>query len=259
MSEHHILVTREAGIMEIRFNRPEKKNAITNAMYGAVADALESAAEDKAIRCVLFSAAGDFFTAGNDLMDFAAVNAGAEAGAMPRQVGRFLERMIMFEKPVVAAVQGNAVGVGVTMLLQCDLVYIADAATLSTPFVALGLVPENASSITMPARMGHVRAFQMLGLGELLNGRDAAACGLANAALPAGEVLDKARAAATALTKKPAEALRLAKGLMRNREALMTRMREEGEIFGQRLKSAEAAEAFAAFMQRRPPNFEKLG
>ncbi|GAM98785.1 enoyl-CoA hydratase [alpha proteobacterium U9-1i] len=259
MSEEHILVTRDAGVMEIRFNRPAKKNAITNAMYGAIADALEAAAAEKSVRAVLFTAEGDFFTAGNDLMDFAAVNAGSGEGALPRQVGRFLERMIMFEKPVVVAVHGNAVGVGVTMLLQSDLVYIGENATLSTPFVSLGLVPENASSITMPARMGHVRAFQMLGLGEVLDGRGAVAAGIANAAFPASEVADKARAAALALTKKPAEALRLAKGLMRDRETLKARMEEEGRIFGERLKSAEAAEAFAAFMERRPPNFEKLG
>lgn len=256
----HILVTREAGVMEIRFNRPEKKNAITNAMYGAMADALESASEDRGVRAVLFTAAGDFFTAGNDLADFASINAGGGAtDNLPRQTGRFLENMIMFEKPVVAAVHGNAVGVGVTMLLQCDLVYIGENATLSTPFVSLGLVPENASSLTMPARMGHVRAFQMLGLGELFNGRDAVASGIANAALPAGEVEAKARAVAVALTKKPAEALRLSKSLMRDRDALKARMHEEGRIFAERLKSAEAAEAFAAFAQRRPPNFEKLG
>ncbi len=255
MSED-ILITRDEAVVEIRFNRPDKKNAITNSMYGAMADALESAAADKSVRAILFTASGDFFTAGNDLSDFAAQNTGAFTG--PRHVGRFLQRVIEAEKPVVAAVQGSAVGVGVTMLLQCDLVYIAETAKLTTPFVNLGLVPENASSLTMPARMGHARAFAMLGLGEPITGKDAAACGIANAALPAAEVEPRARAAAQTLAKKPAEALRLTKQLMRNPAALIERMEHEGAIFAQRLKSAEAAEAFAAFAQRRAPDFSKL-
>lgn len=256
MSDEHILVTRDGAVLEIRFNRPAKKNAITNAMYGAMADALEAAAADKAVRAILFTAAGDFFTAGNDLMDFAAQNTGSFEG--PRHVERFLQRMIEAEKPVVAAVQGNAVGVGATMLLQCDLVFVAEAAKLTTPFVDLGLVPENASSLTIPARIGHVRAFALLGLCEPLSGADAAAYGIANAALPVAEVEPRARAAAQALTKKPAESLRLTKALMRNRPALVERMKEEGALFAQRLKSPEAAEAFSAFLERRQPDFTKL-
>lgn len=248
MSEH-ILAAREAGVLELRFNRPEKKNAITNAMYGALADAVEAAAGDASVRAILFTAAGDFFTAGNDLIDFAAIATG-QAGDAPRHVGRFLEACIRAEKPLVAAVQGHAVGIGVTMLLQCDLVYIAENAKLTTPFVDLGLVPENASSITMPARMGHARAFAMLGLGEPLFGRDAVAVGLANAALPAAEVEPRARAAAQALAKKPAEALRLTKRLMRNPDALLAHVLEEGALFAERLQSDEARAAFAAFLQR---------
>lgn len=257
MSDEHIKVSRDGAVLEIRFNRPAKKNAITNAMYGAMADALESAAADKSVRAILYTAEGDFFTAGNDLMDFAAQNTGSFDG--PRHVERFLRRMIEAEKPVVAAVQGNAVGVGTTMLLQCDLVYIAESAKLTTPFTDLGLVPENASSLTIPARIGHVRAFALLGLCDPLSGKDAATFGIANAALPAGEVQTRARAAAQALTKKPAESLRLTKNLMRNRPALTERMNEEGKLFGERLKSAEAAEAFAAFAERRAPDFAKLG
>lgn len=250
MSENHILVTRDSGVLEIRFNRPEKKNAITNAMYGAMADAIEVGGKEQDVRVFLFTAAGDFFTAGNDIGDFAAQSGGA-AGTGPRHVGRFLENCIRAEKPLVAAVQGHAVGVGVTMLFQCDLVYVAEHAKLTTPFIDLGLVPENASSETMPTRMGHSRAFAMLGLGEPLIGRDAVAAGLANAALPAGEVDARARIAAQALAKKPAESLRLTKALMRDPEALLTRMREEGELFAQRLQSDEARQAFAVFLSRR--------
>ncbi len=250
MSDDHIIATRGAGVLELRFNRPEKKNAITNAMYGALADAIETADGDGEVRAILFTAAGDFFTAGNDIVDFAAIATGA-ANDAPRHVGRFLEACIRAEKPLVAAVQGHAVGVGVTMLLQCDLVYVAETARLTTPFIDLGLVPENASSLTMPARMGHARAFAMLGLGEPLLGRDAVAAGLANAALPAHEVEHRARAAAFALAKKPAQSLRLTKRLMRDPATLLQRMREEGALFAERLQSDEARAAFAAFLQRR--------
>lgn len=256
MSDDYILVRRDGAVLDIRFNRPSKKNAITNAMYGAMADALDNAAADKSVRAILFTSEGDLFTAGNDLMDFAAQNTGDFKG--PRHVERFLSAVIDAEKPVVAAVQGDAVGVGVTMLLQCDLVYIAEGARLITPFVNLGLVPENASSLTLPARIGHARAFQMLGLCEPMLGREAAACGIANAALPSVEVEPKARAAAHALAQKAPEALRLTKSLMRDRAGLTKQMKTEGAIFAERLKSAEAAEAFAAFMQKRPADFSKL-
>lgn len=250
MSDGHILVSREAGVLELRFNRPEKKNAITYAMYGALADAIFAAAADGDVRAILFTAAGDFFTAGNDILDFAATANGA-LDAAPHHAGRFLEACITTEKPLVAAVQGNAVGVGVTMLFHCDLVYVADIAKLTTPFVDLGLVPENASSLTMPARLGHARAFAMLGLCEPMSGRDAVAAGLANAALPAGEVEARARTAALALAKKPAEALRLTKKLMRDPATLVARVHAEGALFAERLQSDEARAAFAAFLQRR--------
>lgn len=250
MSTEQIIVSREGGVLEIRFNRPEKKNAITNAMYGAMADALASGADDDGVRAFLFTAAGDFFTAGNDIGDFAAAASGARQEG-PRHVGRFLENLISAEKPVVAAVQGHAVGVGATMLFHCDMVFIAEEARLTTPFVDLGLVPENASSLTFVDRLGHARAFAMLGLCEPLTGREATTCGLANAALPADAVAASARAAAAALAKKPPEALRITKRLMRDRETLLARMRQEGELFAQRLKSPEAAAAFGAFLQKR--------
>jgi enoyl-CoA hydratase/carnithine racemase len=249
MSEDHVIVSRDGAVLEIRFNRPEKKNAITNAMYGVIADAVAEAQRNDDIRVVLFSSTGDFFSAGNDIKDFAAQSMGAFDG--PRHVGRFLEEVIKAEKPIVAAVQGHAVGVGTTMLFQCDLVYIAEDARLTVPFIDLGVVPENASSMTMVDRLGHTRAFALFGLGEPLSGKDAAAWGLANAALPVAEVEPRARAAAQMLAAKPPQSMRLTKKLMRDREALMARMQEEGEIFAERLKSPEAAAAFAAFLQKR--------
>jgi enoyl-CoA hydratase/carnithine racemase len=249
VSDDPILIARDGAVLEIRFNRPAKKNAITNAMYAVMADAIAEAHSDDAIRAILFTANGDFFTAGNDIKDFAAQAAGAFEG--PRHVGRFLEGMARAEKPIVASVQGHAVGVGTTMLFHCDLVYVAADARLSVPFVDLGVVPENASSLTMVERLGHTRAFALFGLGEPLLGQDAAAWGLANAALPAAEVEPRARAAAQTLAAKPPESLRLTKKLMRDHEALIARMREEGAIFQERLRSPEAAAAFAAFLQKR--------
>ena len=249
MSQDQIIVSRDGAVLEIRFNRPEKKNAITNAMYGVMADAVASAQNDDAIRAVLFTANGDFFSAGNDIKDFAAQAAGAVDG--PRHVVRFLEEAIKAEKPVVAAVQGHAVGVGATMLFQCDLVYIAEHARLTVPFIDLGVVPENASSLTIVDRLGHTRAFALFGLGEPLTGKDAAAWGLANAALPVADVESRARAAAQTLAAKPPESMRLTKQLMRDREKLLARMQEEGAIFAERLRSPEAAAAFAAFLQKR--------
>jgi enoyl-CoA hydratase/carnithine racemase len=249
MNEQHILVSRDGAVLEIRFNRPDKKNAITNAMYGVIADAVSAAQTDDSVRAILFTSNGDFFSAGNDIKDFAAQSSGAFDG--PRHVGRFLEEVIKAEKPIVAAVQGHAVGVGTTMLFQCDLIYVADHARLTVPFIDLGVVPENASSLTIVDRLGHTRAFALFGLGEPLSGKDAAAWGLANAALPAAEVEPRARAAAQMLASKPPESMRLTKRLMRDREALMARMQEEGAIFAERLKSPEAAAAFAAFLQKR--------
>ncbi|HVV33882.1 MAG TPA: enoyl-CoA hydratase-related protein [Vitreimonas sp.] len=249
MSEH-ILIERTGAVLEIRFNRPDKKNAITNAMYGAMADALEAAAKDNDVRVILFTGAGDYFTAGNDLQDFAAQGAGTFSG--PRHVNRFLPAVITAEKPIVAAVRGHAVGVGTTMLLHCDLVYIANDARLTAPFVNLALLPENASSLTIPARIGHAKAFALLGLCEPMLGAEAAASGIANAALPAGEVEPRARAAATELATKPPQALKIAKRLLRsNTDALLARMREEGELFGEQLKSPEAAAAFKAFFAKK--------
>lgn len=253
----HIQVSVEDRVMRITLARADKKNAITNAMYVAMAEALARAESDPEIRVVLFEAQGDAFTAGNDIADFAAVAAGtASRGDMKAHV--FLEALARAQKPYVAAVQGFAVGVGVTMLMHCDLVFIAEGATLTTPFVNLALVPEAASSWLIPARIGHARAFAMFALGEPVDGRTAASIGLANLALPAAEVRGKALAAAKALAARPMGALQATKRLMRDAAAIAAVMAREGEIFGARLQTAEAAEAFRAFAERRPPDFSKI-
>jgi enoyl-CoA hydratase/carnithine racemase len=253
----HLLTSVEDGVLRLTLNRPDKKNALTNAMYGELAAALERAESEPQIRAVLFEAEGDAFTAGNDLGDFAAVAAGTLAREDMKS-SNFLSALARAQKPYVAAVQGLAVGVGTTMLMHCDLVYIAEDAKLTTPFVNLALVPEAASSWLLPARIGYARAFAMFALGEPVDGKTAAAIGIANQALPKHEVRAKALAAAKALATRPAGALAATKRLMRDAQAIQTRMTQEGEIFGARLKSAEAAEALRAFAERRTPDFSKI-
>lgn len=254
MSEH-LKLNQEDGVLEITFARPDKKNALSNAMYVAAGEALEGAQTNRAIRVVLFSSEGGAFTAGNDIGEFANI-ANGQAGEL--QAHRFIEALGRAEKPIVAAVPGLAVGVGTTMLLHCDLVYVAEMAKLSTPFVNLGLVPEAASSMLLPARIGHVRAFAMFALGESISGAEAVALGLANKVLPQGEVLTAARAAAKALAQKPPGAVVSTKRLMRDVAALLARINEESRVFGERLMSDEAREALRAFAERRPPDFSKF-
>ena len=251
----HIKLKEEDGVLEITFARPDKKNALSNDMYRKAREALESAQSNKAVRVILFSAEGDAFTAGNDLGDFANVASG-KAGEP--QASPFIRALGQAEKPIVAAVPGLAVGVGTTMLLHCDLVYVADTAKLTAPFVNLGLVPEAASSLLLPARIGYARAFAMFALGESISGTEAASLGLANKALPHGDVLSAARAAAKTLAKKPPASLVSTKKLMRNAAALLSRMTEESAVFGERLRSDEAREAFSAFAERRAPDFSKF-
>jgi enoyl-CoA hydratase/carnithine racemase len=253
----HVRTSIEDGVLRITLARPDKKNALTNAMYAAIGDALVSAENDPAIRVVLFEAEGDAFTAGNDIGDFAAVAAGTlKREDMKAHV--FLSALANAQKPYVAAVQGLAVGVGVTWLLHCDLVFVAEDAKLSTPFVNLALVPEAASSMLMPARIGHTRAYAMFALGEPVEGKVAANIGLATAAFPASEVRAKALAAAKTLATKPTGSLQATKKLMRDSATIAAVMAREGEIFGARLRSAEAAEAFRAFAERRQPDFRKI-
>src|ERR1700730_19062720 len=207
----HIEVKQDGAVLEIVFARPDKKNALSNAMYRAATAALTAAQKNPAIRVALFAAEGDAFTAGNDLADFAR----AAAGKADLAAHGFIEALGRADKPIVAAVPGLAVGVGTTMLLHCDLVFMAEGAKLSTPFVNLALVPEAASSLLLPARIGHARAFAMFALGESLSGREAFALGLANKVLPRDDVLPAARAAARKLAAQPLGAIVATKKMMR--------------------------------------------
>src|SRR6202521_5441837 len=214
----HVRTEVTAGIMTLTLARADKKNALSNVMYSAMSDGLERAEKDRSVRVVLFQGDGDSFTAGNDIGDFSAQANGKDTSES--QAHRFISTISKATLPVVAAVQGNAVGIGTTMLLHCDLVFLADTARLMTPFVNLALVPEAASSWLLPARIGHIRAYQMFALGEPMDAATALACGLANAVLPTAEVRGKAMAAAVTLTKRPAGSLSATKKLMREQERI---------------------------------------
>jgi enoyl-CoA hydratase/carnithine racemase len=256
----HVIAETSHGVLTLTLNRPEKKNALTPAMYQALADGIDGAEHDREVRCVLIQAEGDMFTAGNDLADFAAANRGdAETEARRGKGNPLLAALARAKTPLVAAVNGRAVGVGVTMLLHCDLVYLSDDALLTTPFVNLALAPEAASSLTLPARIGHARAFSMFVLGEAVDAKKAVDWGIANAAVPRGELRARARAAAEAVAARPASAVQITKMLMRDPQALAARMIEEGVHFSAQLKTAEAREAFAAFAEKRAPDFSKVG
>lgn len=253
MSEH--IRTQVANrIMTIVIDRQDKRNALTDAMYGALADSIERAQSDPDVRVVVLRSEGDIFTAGNDLGDFAA----ARPGHGPRNVSRFLQAAAQAAKPLLAAVQGRAVGVGTTILLHCDYVVLAEDAVLSTPFVSLGLVPEAASSLLLPAMVGHLRAFAMLGMGDAVAAADALTWGLANAVVPRGELTATVEATAARLAASPIGSLIETKALMRPMNAITAQMDAEGEKFARRLVSEEAREAFAAFAERRPPDFSRF-
>ena len=247
-----VRIETASGLMAIMLARPEKKNALTTSMYQALVQALEQASTDPSIRVVLLDGEGGDFCAGNDIADFAA-QARSRQALESYDVFRFVRALAVFDKPLVAAVRGRAVGIGTTLLLHCDLVYVAHDARFSTPFVDLALVPEAASSLLLPARIGHVRAFALFALGETLDGAAALACGLANAALPADQVTPRARAAAQVLAAKPALARQAAKKRMRAQARRLTVSETEGREFAQRLLSTEAQAMFQAFMSRRGP------
>jgi enoyl-CoA hydratase/carnithine racemase len=247
MTEHIELIRRD-GVLAIRMNRPEKKNALTAAMYGAMAKALADADTDGSVGAVLFLGLPGVFSAGNDLKDFAAF---AMKGNLGEEVLAFLRALTIGEKPLVAAVDGVAVGVGTTMLLHCDHVLLSPQAKLQTPFVNLALVPEAASSLLAPRIMGHARAFEMLVMGRPLSPEQAMAAGIANAVVPADQIEAASFAAAAEIAAKPREAVKLSRRLIKgDPDEILRRIDEEALLFAQRLKSAEAQKAFMAFLNK---------
>lgn len=256
MSIDLILSEKSEGILTLSINRPEKKNALNLAMYQALAQGLKTADSDDSVRVIMIRGTADCFTSGNDLADFlSAPPTGPESPVM-----QFLTAISEARKPLVAAVNGVAVGVGVTMLLHCDLVYIGDSATFQMPFVNLGLCPEAGSTLLLPRIMGHQRAAELLLLGEVFDANKAYALGIATEICPDTDVVATARKRGVQLAAQPAAAVRLAKDLLKRDYALQLRetIAEEGSQFMARLKSPEAAEALQAFMQRRKPDFSRF-
>ena len=251
-----ILVHTEDSITTLTFNRPDKKNSITAAMYAALADALDAARADDAVRCVVFQGNEAVFSAGNDIADF--LNNLPATSDSP--VFRFLRGIAQFPKPVLAAVCGPAVGIGTTMLFHCDLVYAGDNAAFSMPFVNLGLCPEAASSLMAPRLMGYHRAAEALLLGEPFMAEAALEVGLVNRVLPPTEAAGYAQAVARRLAVKPLSSLIETKRLMKHgqTEQVLAVMAEEGASFGRMLGEPAAREAFGAFMERRKPDFSKI-
>lgn len=246
-----IQTARHNGVATIEIARPEKKNALTAAMYQAMADAISAARVDDDVSALLITGTDTIFTAGNDLEDFMHRPAGTENAP----VFQFMKALSACEKPVVAAVTGAAIGIGVTMLLHCDLVYLAEDARLVMPFVNLGLVPEFASSLLLPRLMGHAKATEKLLLGEPITPAEAVACGIANATLPAAEVRAHALRMAERFRGLPTEAVRESKRLLRAPIAAQVAdvMEREREVFVERLQSPEAKQAFSRFFAKRAP------
>jgi enoyl-CoA hydratase/carnithine racemase len=246
----------DQGVATITIDRPEKKNAITAEMYEAIVAGLRRAGGDPAVRVVVVTGAGNAFTAGNDLKGF----------ADPRfiqpdsPVLGFMQALAGFEKPVIAAVNGIAVGIGVTMLLHCDLVYVADSATFSTPFTGLGLVPEFASTLLFPMIAGRVRATEALVLGKPFLAAEAVTMGIANAVLPAAELMPHVQAVARKFAALPPGSVRDSKKLLRQAlgNAVQEAILREASHFGPRLAGAEAREAIAAILEKRAPDFSKF-
>jgi len=251
-----VLQQVESGVMTLTLNRLDKKNSFTAAMYAELAEALRGAADDAAVRVVLFQGHETIFSAGNDIGDF--LNKPPSTPDSP--VFRFLNAIATFPKPLLAAVCGPAVGIGTTMLLHCDLVYAGDNAMFSMPFVNLGLCPEAASSILVPRLMGYQRAAEVLLMGDPFMAEAALEVGLVNRVVPPTEANALVQQQARRLATKPLSSVIETKRLLKasTTPAVLERMREEGAIFGRMLQEPAAKEAFSAFLDKRKPDFSSL-
>ena len=253
MSE--ILTERSGSILRITLNRPAKKNAMTSSMYLNMAEILNDATKDDEVRVVLWDGAGDSFSAGNDLEDFLKHPPGP--GESPQAL--LADALLNFDKPLIAAVQGFAIGGGTTLLTHCDFVFAGESAKFQLPFINLGLVPEFGSTWSLPARAGHIRAAELIMLGLPFDGKVATEIGLVTRVVPDERLLDVAIEAADTLSAKPPDALQACKRLLKRsqREQLEEAIRVENEEFASRVRSAEAKEAFTAFLEKRAPDFKR--
>lgn len=256
-----VRIDRDGGVLAITLARPGRRNAITVAMYAALADAIESAADDPALRLITLRGEGEDFTAGNDLADFmAAMPRLGSAGGEEIPVWRLLRALAVNEVPIIAAVHGNAIGIGTTMLLHCDVVLAAEGTRFSLPFVDLGLVPEAASSLLLPRLAGRRRAARYLLLCEPFGPGEAMEWGLVTKTVAADRLADALAGTVAALLAKPEMALRLTQKLLRHglSAEILERFELENAHFSERLQSAEVKEAITAFYEKRKPDFTGL-
>lgn len=243
----HVQVTRDGAVQVIRLNRAEKKNSLTGGMYASLAGAFQAAHSDDGIAVTIIFGQPGIFCAGNDIADFLA----ASQGAGELHAFAFLQALADNEKPLIAAVDGPAIGVGTTLMLHCDMVFASPRARFQTPFVNLGLVPEAASSLLGPRLMGQARAFELLVMGEPFSAERGREAGFVNHVVSADELEGAALKAAHTLAEKPRDAVRLARRLLKgDPSAIKQRLNEEGALFAERVKSEEARAAFAAFLQK---------
>src|SRR5262245_4731368 len=259
----YIEIVVAGGVQIMRWLRPQKKNALTGPMYEAMSQALDAAETTAEIAVHLFIGSGGAFSAGNDINDFLrraeAVGSADASGGIPAPSLDFIRRLPKVTKPMIAAVDGLAVGIGTTLLFHCDLVYATPSASLRTPFLDLGLVQEAGSSILAPERLGYPAAFELICLGEPFSAERALAAGLINAIVPAGELEATALKAAERLIAKPRQALLTSRRLMRRQGAEISSMIErEAQCYAELMAAPEAREAFTAFLEKRPPDFAKL-
>ena len=248
-----IIAERAGGVLRIELNRPTKRNAMTSRMYVALADLFNAAAKDDDVRVALWHGAGDSFCAGNDIEDFLKNPPGP--GESPQ--AHLMSALLDFDKPLVAAVQGAAIGGGTTMLTHCDFVYAGENARFQMPFINLALVPEFGSSCALPARIGRLRAAELILLGLPFDARHAVDLGLVTRVVPDGNLLATATDTARTLAAKPPSALRASKRLLTRpfRDQIAAAMRAENESFSVQVRSDDAKEALAAFLEKRPPHF----
>lgn len=248
-----ILVRDDGAIRVITMNRPDKKNALTQEMYLTIAKTLDATANEQAIRCIVIAGVPGAFTAGNDLADFMAAGSSNEQREFGTSGGStLLHALLRNPKPLVAAVDGVAIGIGTTMMFHCDYVVATKASTFATPFVGLGLVPEGASSLLMPRAMGHQRAFELLVMGRRIDGETAHQAGFVNQVAAPGQAEAEALKVAAEIAKLPPEAVAISKRLMRlPPEQVAERFALEGKHFGEQMRSPEALAAFRGFLERK--------
>jgi enoyl-CoA hydratase/carnithine racemase len=248
----HLIVTDENTMRVIKMRRPEKKNAITQDMYRRMSDAIDTAQNNPAIRCIIITGGSGVFTAGNDLEEFLQESTAESQGPRASNAVKFLYSLAHNVKPIIAAVDGVAIGIGTTMLFHCDYVLASTAATFATPFIHLGLVPEGASSLLMPRTMGHQRAFATLVMGRTMSAEDAQIAGFVNVVVSPGHTEGEARKVAREICQLPAEAVAISRRLIKlPPEELTRRIDQESHLFGERMRSKEAIASFKAFFARK--------